>query len=124
MRRMLLPLTITGLQLIAALCTLRLPDPGEVGRFLGGGVPTTSGALAALELLLWLIVLVMLGLSLWFAVRHLAASARGRARHVWGGAALLTGLLVLSAGLVHHMGGAPVTMAGGSIVEASQELAR
>lgn len=123
MRRIVVPLAVTAVQLAAALCTLRLPDATQVAGFLGGSEPTMSGATALLELVLWLIVVVMFGVSVWFAARNAVATARGRARHVWGGAALLTGVCVLAVGLVHHLSGAPVTMTGGSIVEADQ-LAR
>jgi hypothetical protein len=123
MRRIVAPLAITTAQLGAALCTLRLPDARQLAGFLGAGVPTAAGAGAAVELLLWLVVLAMFAVAVWLAVRHAAATARGRARHVWGGVALLTGVCVLSVGLVHHLSGAPVTMAGGSILEADQ-LAR
>jgi hypothetical protein len=125
MRRVVPPLVVTGLQLLAALLALGKPDLGQVVGFMTGGVPTPAGAVAVLQFLLWLVVLSAFAASLWLGVRRTAAAARQRrTRHLWGGAVLGAGLCVLMAGVLHHLSVPPLAMSGGSLQEASQELAR
>src|SRR2546430_2529739 len=89
--------------------------------------PTFASALAASRMTVSLIALVMLA---WAVVRAARATATGvvaveRRRQTVAGAAVLgLGLLILGAGLSHHLGSPSVVLGAGSVKEASQELAR
>ena len=117
-----LPFLVSTAQLGAAALALGRPDPGPALRFLGGAWPTSGDTLAALELLVWTIVLAAVGWSLgtvgWQLATRVAASPRLRE-----GSALATGLLILAAGAAHHMS-EPVGMSGGSVQEAQAFLGR
>jgi hypothetical protein len=117
-----MPILVSTAQLGAAALALGRPDPVPALRFLGGGWPTAGDTLAALELLVWTIVLAAVGWSLatmgWDLASRVASSARFRE-----GSALATGLLILVAGAAHHVT-EPVGMSGGSVQEAQAFLGR
>jgi hypothetical protein len=120
--RLALPLLVTAAQLCAAALVLGRPDADAALAFLGGGWPTAAGTLAALELLVWVIVLAAgawsLGSLALGLVQRAASSPRLRE-----GSALATGLLILMAGVMHHLG-SHVDMSGGSVSEALSVLGR
>jgi hypothetical protein len=124
MRRMGLTVLTAGVQVAAALVVLGRPDLGQAVAFLGATIPTVRETLAALELLVWSLVAVSLGVGVAGVVAAGAPvlqAARGRA---WEISVAAIGLLLLTAGLAHH--GAPPTGigGGGSVQEAQQALGR
>jgi hypothetical protein len=116
--RLGMPILVSTAQLGAAALALGRPDPGPALRFLAGGWPTSGDTLAALELLVWTIVLCAVGWSL--ATVGSEVASRPRVRE---GLALATGVLILGAGTAHHLT-APVGMSGGSVREAQAFLGR
>lgn len=116
------PLLVSSAQLCAAALALGPPDLGPALAFLGGGWPTVDGTLSALQLLVWAIVLGAAAWSLAALVRELGRHAAGspRFRH---GSTLVTGLLILLAGGVHHAT-YHVPMSGGTVQEAQGFLGR
>lgn len=117
-----LPLLVTAAQLCAAALALGRPDPASTASFLAGGWPTAAETLAALELLVWAIVLAGASWSLAALIRELGHRAVG-SRRFWDGSALVTGILILGAGAVHHVA-YQTGMSGGSIHEAQSILGR
>ncbi|HZV52751.1 MAG TPA: hypothetical protein VFD49_23690 [Candidatus Dormibacteraeota bacterium] len=119
--RVVVPLVVGLVQLGAALLVLGRPDPGPALTFLAAGPPTTAEALAAARLLVWAVVLsctaYAVGASLHQARR---VTAHPRALE---GSALAVGLLILAAGIVHHLT-YHVPMSGGSIQEARNAIGR
>jgi len=117
-----IPVLVSTAQLGAAALALGRPDPGSALAFLGGGWPTAGDTLAALELLVWTIVLAAVGWSLatlgWELASRVATSRRFRE-----GSALATGLLILVAGAAHHAADT-VGMSGGTVQEAQSFLGR
>jgi hypothetical protein len=124
-RRSLLPIAVTALQVAAAILVLGVPHPGDVIGFLVGSVPTLGQAVATLQALLWTVVggSALVGLGLGLRQARLAARVR-RLRHAWAGAVVVAGCCVLLAGVAHRLATPTVTMTGGSVQEARQELAR
>jgi len=122
MNRVGIPILVSIIQLGAAAVALGRPDPAPALGFLAGGWPTAGETLAALELLVWAIVLVAAGGGLVAAGWGLASRAAGSPR-LREGAVLATGLLILVAGAAHHMT-EPVGMSGGSVQEAQAFLGR
>jgi len=98
------------------------PDLGLVLAFMGGGWPTAAETLAALQLLVWAIVVVVVGWGLattiWELVHRVDVSSHWRE-----GSVLAVGVLVLAAGALHHFG-YQVGMSGGSVEEAQGVLGR
>lgn len=87
--------------------------------------PTIQGAIGATELTLAVLAAVLLAWSLaWLAAAAGRRLPRPRARTVVGAAALAAGLIVLAAGLGHHLAASTVVLDGGSLREAGQQLAR
>lgn len=121
--RVLVQLMVTGLQVAAALVALGAPDIGQAGGFMTGAVPTVAGAIALLQILLWLMVLGACGLSL-RAIAGQPVAVRRPPGHLWAGAVLAAGVCLLLAGATRHIGDPAVTMTGGSLREAAQELGR
>ena len=122
-----LRLLVTGSLLVAAALVLGSPSWSEVSSFFLSPVPTFDSALAATSLLVWVIVLAALGLSLAAVVRALGRRLdrwQPQRRRLWGVFVMVAGLLVLTAGLSHHHTRGTVTLSGGSVQEARQELAR
>ena len=113
-----IPILVGAAQLGAAALALGRPDLGPALTFLGGGWPTAGDTLAALELLVWAIVLGAVGWSLATVGGELAARPRVRE-----GVALAIGALILVAGAAHHVT-EPVGMSGGSVQEAQAFLGR
>lgn len=117
-----IPLLIVAAQVCAAFVALGRPDAGTAAAFLRGGWPAAAETLAALQLLVWAIVLAgaawsMAGLGR-AVVGRAVASRRFRQR-----SALATGLLILVAGAAHHLA-PPVDMSGGTVEEAQGILGR
>jgi len=125
--RVALPLVSSAVQAAAALSVLGLPGWASAWDFFVSRQPTFASALAASRMTVSLIALVMLA---WAVVRAARATATGvvaveRRRQTVAGAAVLgLGLLILGAGLSHHLGSPSVVLGAGSVKEASQELAR
>jgi len=123
--RVLLPLAAGGVQLAAALVVLGPPSWASAWDFFASSEPTFASALAASRLTVTAIALLML---VWAVGRALRAAARGvasrRRQTVAGAAVLATGLMILAAGLGHHLASPSVALGGGSVKEASQALAR
>ncbi|HEY4025638.1 MAG TPA: hypothetical protein VGO86_04325 [Candidatus Dormibacteraeota bacterium] len=123
--RVWLPLAAGAAQVAAALVVLGLPGWAAAWDFFASREPTFASALAASRLT---VLLIALGLLISALVRALRLAARGiaerRRQTVAGAAVLATGLLILAAGLSHHMGAPSVVLGAGSVKEASQELAR
>jgi hypothetical protein len=120
--RLGLPMLVTAAQLCAAALALGRPDPAAAGAFLAGGLPTGAETLAALELLVWVIVLAAAAWSLGSLARELGSQA-ARSRRFRESWALATGLLILAAGTLHHLT-YHVGMSGGSVQEAQSVLGR
>jgi hypothetical protein len=105
---------------------MNLPDTIASARdFFVDRQPTVATAIAAAEVT---VAVLASGLLLWAATR-LARSAGGRlprprTRTFVGAAALAAGLLVLAAGLQHHLAATTVVLDGGSLREAGQQVAR
>ena len=120
--RLGLPLLVSVAQLCAAVVALGRPDLGLVLAFMGGGWPTAAETLAALQLLVWAIVVVVvgwgLGTTIWELVHRVDVSSHWRE-----GSVLAVGVLVLAAGALHHFG-YQVGMSGGSVEEAQGVLGR
>ncbi len=132
MNRLGIPLLVSAAQLGAAAFALSRPDPRSALAFLGGGWPTTEETLAALEILVWGIVLVAVGWSMATLARELASrvvkdrrvtQAAGRIGNRRDVAVLGTGLLILAAGAAHHAT-YQLGMSGGSVQEAKGFLGR
>jgi hypothetical protein len=117
-----MPLVVTIAQLLAAVVALGRPDGGPALAFLRGGWPTAGEALAAVELLVWAIVLAGAAWSLATTAWELAHRAAGSRRFPEGWA-LATGLLILAAGAAHHVT-YQVGMSGGTVLEARSVLGR
>jgi hypothetical protein len=87
--------------------------------------PSVASAIAAAEVT---VAVLAAGLLLWAATRLARAAGgrlpRPRARTFVGAAALAAGLLVLAAGLQHHLAATTVVLDGGSLQEAGRQLAR
>lgn len=121
--RVLFQLTVTGVQVVFAIVALGIPDLGQAVAFMTGGVPTAGGALALLQVLLWLTVLGACGFSVRLVIDQ-AMTVRRRQGHMWASAVLAAGVCLLLAGAAHHLSDPTVTMTGGSLMEASQQLGR
>lgn len=123
--RVALPLLASAVQAAAALTVLGLPGWADAWDFFASREPTFASALAASRLTVSMIAVVVLAWALVRAARAAALGLAERRRQTVAGAAVLaTGLLILAAGLSHHMGSPSVDLGAGSVKEASQELAR
>jgi hypothetical protein len=117
-----LSILVSAAQLGAAVLALGRPDPGQGLAFLGGGLPTAGEALAAVQLLVWAIVLGSVAWNLGTISRQaLVRAAAGR--RLWEGSVLATGLLILAAGAAHHIT-YDAGLTGGSVQEAQSAIAR
>jgi hypothetical protein len=124
--RSALALAASALQAAAAMIVLGPPGWSAAWDFFVSSEPTMASALAASRLFVSLIAFATLA---WAIVRTARLAARGaatrRPRTLAGVAVLALGLLILAAGLSHHVGSSPsVVLGAGSVKEASQELAR
>jgi lysylphosphatidylglycerol synthetase-like protein (DUF2156 family) len=123
--RLGLALAVTGAQLAAAAIVLGRPNWSRAADFFTDRLPTYASAVAASQLMLSLIVLALFALSLASAVRATLRELDERHRQrLASGLVLLLGTLVLAIGVGHHLSPARVTLGGGSLQEASQELGR
>lgn len=123
--RVALPLVASAAELAAALVVLGPPGWTGAWDFFASSSPTYSSALAASRLT---VTAIAAGMVLWALGRAMRAAARGvagrRRETVAGAAVLATGLLILAAGVGHHLSAPSVDLGGGSVKEASQAVAR
>jgi len=123
--RVALPLAASAVQAAAAVVVLGVPGFGAAWDFFVSPTPTMASALAASRLSVSLVAFAMLA---WALARAARVAVRGvavrRSRTMAGAAVLATGLLILAAGLSHHVGSPTVELGSGSVQEASQALAR
>lgn len=119
------PLVVSLLQLGLAYVVVGIPDWRAIADFLTSNRPTDAGAVAAAQALLWVIAAAAFATALVSVGREAVRGARRRRRSLaWSLAVMLAGLMVLAAGLEHHVQGSTLTMSGGSLQEARAELAR
>ena len=119
------PLLVSLLQLGLAYVVVGIPDWRAIADFLTSNQPADAGAVAAAQALLWVVAAVAFATALVSVGREAVRSARPRGRNLaWSLAVMLAGLMVLAAGLEHHVQGSTLTMSGGSLQEARAELAR
>jgi hypothetical protein len=124
-RRLAIPLLVATAQLAAAVTVLGLPSLPAAEDFFVSRAPTFASAIAASQLTVWVIVAVTFGWSLALAAgAALPGMGEHRRKLLWSSLVMVAGLLILVAGLGHHAGAGAVSMSGGSLQEASQELAR
>jgi len=105
---------------------VNLPATLDAARdFFGGREPTVSSAIGAAELTVAVLVVAVLA---WPVGRLVGAGLgrlpRPRVRTLAGAVALAAGLLVLAAGLQHHLAASTIVLDGGSAREAGQQIAR
>jgi FAD/FMN-containing dehydrogenase len=87
----------------AAVLALGRPDLALAGDFLSSGRPSREGALAAVQVVVWgLVALLVLALAAEALRRSVNAAGEIRRRRVHAQLALLAGLLVLVGGAIHH----------------------
>jgi hypothetical protein len=123
--RVALPLIASAAQLAAALVVLGPPGWSGAWDFFASRSPTFASALAASRLTVTAIAALMV---VWALGRAMRAAVQGVARRrretVAGAAVLATGLLILAAGVGHHLAAPSVDLGSGSVKEASQAVAR
>jgi hypothetical protein len=113
------------LQLGLAIVVLGVPDLGAAVLFLTSNRPSSAGALALSQTLLWLFALVGMVVALLAIGREARRRRRGRpSRLAWSLAVALAGVVVLTGGAQHHAQRTNLAMSGGSLGEARAELAR
>jgi hypothetical protein len=125
--RVAFPVVAGALQVAAALVVLGPPGWSEAVDFFASRQPTIASALAASRLTVSAIAFGMLAVALVRAVRAAArggAERRRRRQTLAGAAVLAMGLLILGAGMSHHVGSPTVDLGAGSVKEANQQLAR
>jgi hypothetical protein len=123
--RVALPLIASAAQLAAALVVLGPPGWNGAWDFFASRSPTFASALAASRLTVTAIAALMVLWALGRAMRAAALGVAVRRRETVAGAAVLaTGLLILAAGLGHHIVTPSVDLGGGSVKEARQAVAR
>jgi hypothetical protein len=123
--RVALPLVASAAELAAALVVLGPPGWSGAWDFFASRSPTFASALAASRLTVTAIAVLMVVWALGRAMRAAARGVAARRRETVAGAAVLaTGLLILAAGLGHHLATPSVDLGGGSVKEASQAVAR
>jgi len=109
----------------AAWIVLGRPELRPAADFLTGSSPSFAEALAALQVIIWLLV----ALTLLWTVLGIARTTVSRVRPrrpqtVWGGAVLTAGMLIMLVGLSHHQSATTVSLGGGSLAEARGLLGR
>jgi hypothetical protein len=125
MTRWAVPLGLTAIVAAASLVALGPPDWVGARDFFLSGQPTVASAAGASKLTLSALALALFGWALARTVRAAARRVGGwRRRTVVGALTLLAGLLVLAAGVGHHLSAQTVVLDGGSLKEANQLLAR
>ena len=113
------PVTAALVQLVAGVLALGAPDLLRAAAFLGGDL-TTRGALAASQVLVWLVILAILAWALALLLKEMRRPAGAVVPPAprWEFAVLVVGGLVLLAGGLHHFAGAALELSGGSVQEA------
>ena len=87
----------------AAVPALGPPDLALAGDFLSSGRPTREGALAAVQLVVWSMVVLLVLLLVVYALRGSLGVSQGiKKRRFRARASLLLGILIFSGGAVHH----------------------
>ncbi|MDQ6747205.1 MAG: hypothetical protein M3010_03745 [Candidatus Dormibacteraeota bacterium] len=116
----LLSVSVAAVLLGSAVIALGRPDLGQAGDFLSSGRPGYAGALAAVQVLVWGLVIVLVVAQLADALRRSASvAAEVRRRRLRSQLALLVGLLVFAGGAIHHQ--SPVaTLCCGDIARADR----
>jgi predicted PurR-regulated permease PerM len=128
-QRLGIPLLVAGLQLGAAAVVLGRPSLNEAADFFVSREPTMGSAIAASQLTIWFVIAVFMLAALAAALLAAAGAAvtrvkARRRKRVWGALVMLVGLLILGLGLGHQFEPSQVTLTGGSVEEAQQQLAR
>ena len=96
-------LLLTAALAVAAIPALGAPDLASVADFLTSTIPNRQGALAAVQVVVWGMVLALLVAQVAYAVRRsggFAVQARRRRRHAW--ATLGMGILIFAGGMANH----------------------
>jgi hypothetical protein len=123
--RVALPLAVAALQLVAGYAVLGLPNLAAAQDFLTSNLPSMAGSIAASQVLVWLLLVVACLASVVTAAGSAAAAVdRRRRARLWSAGVLGAGLLILAAGIGHHLTSSSVDMSGGSVEEARAQLAR
>lgn len=123
----LLPLIVVAIELSCAWIVLGVPDLGAVRRFLfAGSQPTGFESVSAAQAALWIVVLVTLAGAVLSLVRYVLQSSvvSNQGAWTWALLAAAAGAVILTAGATVHASRGGLSMAGGSVQEASKELAR
>jgi hypothetical protein len=120
LRRALLPGILSILAVVAALAAIGAPDPAAALDFAVGRFPTNDNAVAAIVVVTWGLLGVVLGASLASVGRGAAgALAQVRRRRQRALGILAVGAMVLLFGVLRQAG-SRVDVCCGSIQEASQ----
>jgi hypothetical protein len=116
-------LVVAALLGAAAVPALGRPDFGAVADFLTSGRPTHFGAVAAVQLVVWTLVVALVCAQLAYGLRRPTALARekGRRRLRIRGA-LLLGILVFSGGAIRHQTAQAAALCCGDVARADSLL--
>lgn len=122
-------LLVTSLQLVAAAIVLGRPDVSGALTFFAGGWPTVREAIAAVEVLVWLLLIGAFILAAWLALtRGVTIWDHRRRRNLMSGTVLAIGVVVLLTGAVRHVESATLPMgpsgSSNALVQAERELSR
>jgi hypothetical protein len=122
--RVALPMAVAAVQLVAGYVVMGLPNLPAARDFLTSTLPTTSGSIAASQIVVWVLLLVACLASVVTATGSaVAAVDRRRRARLWSAGVVGAGLLVLGAGIGHHVTSSAVDISGGSVQEARAQLA-
>lgn len=120
LRRALLPVALMALAVLTALAAVGAPDPAAALDFVAGRYPTAENAVAAITLVVWLLLGVLLAASLGAARRGaVGALAQIRRRRQRALGILAMGMVILVFGILRQAG-SRLDVCCGSIQEASQ----
>lgn len=121
-RRLLPPLLVPAVQLVAALMLLGRPDLGAAYHFITSTQPTAADVASASELVVWFLILLacVAGAGLGIELRTDAFSADRR--KLWAATVIASGILVLSVGTVRHLTASHFTLAGGTVQQAEAQV--
>ena len=114
-RRLLIPVGVSAVVLVAAGRAIGAPDWQGAQDFLLGSFPTQAGAVAAAQIAVWTAVGLLLAANLLVAASDLRAGALTLLRHrrQRGLAVLAAGVLLLGIGLTRHLQGGYQMCCGG-----------
>lgn len=122
MIRRTLPATALALLLLAAaFFVLGTPNPGQVARFFGGGIPTIEEGEAVVALISWSVVAAIAAVSIGGSLRALTRSDVLRQRSRRAVLAFAAGLLLLLVAVVQRSLPATVSVCCGDQTAAAQE---